>query len=246
MKDLSFLQNDLIAHRGLHSKDSTVPENSMAAFRLALAHGYSIELDIQMTQDEKIVVFHDETLTRLCKQNRVLKDTSYETLASFYLHDTKEQIPLLSDVLDLVNGKVALLIEIKPFVDIQKMGPHLMKMMANYPGKWAVFSFNPKIVYWFKKHEPNVIRGQISKQFTRQELSCIPRFFLNTFRFNWLTKPDFISYHIHDMPKKFLDRLMKKDFTIISFAAKSQEDYDFVTSRYHNVVFEYFHPLKNH
>lgn len=243
MKDLTWLQNNLIAHRGLYTKDQSIPENSIASFKHAMDKGYSIELDINVLKDGTVLAFHDFTFKRVCNDSRELKDVTYEECKNFTLFKTNEKIPTFNQVLELVKGKVPLLIELKPHGDVILLCESFMKSMKNYQGDWAVFSFHPKVVSWFKKHYPQVIRGQISEYFKDDKnMNKITKYMMKTMFLNRFTKPDFVSYGIYDMPNKYLDRLMKKGITVISYAARSQKDFDFVKSHYHNTVFEYFEP----
>ena len=245
MKDLSWLKENLIAHRGFHSKDLSVPENSMLAFKKALEKGYSIELDIHATKDGVVLAFHDFNLKRLCGVDLNLSDVTYEDIKNLTLHQTHEKITLLKDVLNLVNGKVPLLIEFKPHGDIKLLCESFMKTIEGYQGAFAIFSFHPKVVGWFKKHHPEIIRGQIAEYFKdNHEMGWFSKYLLKSMFFNHFTKPDFVSYGIKDLPNRYLDRLYKKGMTVISYAAKTQQELDFVKSHYHNVVFEYFEPKK--
>ncbi len=245
MKDLSWIQNNLIAHRGLYTKDQSVPENSFASYKKALEKGYSIELDLNVLKDGTVLAFHDYHFKRLCKRPEELRDVTYDECKDFTLFDTMEKIPRFDEVLSLVNGKVPLLIELKPHGDVLLLCESFMKCIKDYQGQWAVFSFHPKVVSWFKKNQPEVIRGQISEYFKNDKnMSLITKYSMRTMFFNRFNKPDFVSYGIHDIPNKYLDRLMKKGTTIISYAARSQKAFDFVKRHYHNTVFEFFEPKK--
>src|SRR5699024_367154 len=103
------------AHRGLHDKN--VPENSMKAFKLAFKRDYGIELDIHLTKDEIPVVFHDHDLKRMCNIDKKIKELTYEELQVFRLKNSNEKIPKLVHVLDSVNGKVPLIVELKANMD---------------------------------------------------------------------------------------------------------------------------------
>lgn len=240
MKDLNFLKNSLFAHRGLHTKDLKIPENTISAFLNAIDNNFDIELDILLSKDNKIIVFHDENLNRIFKIDEKVKNLTFEQLQKNTIYDTDQKIPLLVDVLKLVNHKANLLIEIKPSVDIKKMGPIFINEMKNFNGKWAVFSFNPFIINWFRKNYPDVIRGQISKMYSKND-NFFLRLLLNKMRTNIITKPDFISYYIKDLPKKFLNKINKKK-VVISYTATNQEQFDLVKKHYDNVVFEHFIP----
>jgi glycerophosphoryl diester phosphodiesterase len=245
MKDLSWLRENLIAHRGLHSQDLRVPENSLLAFKEALERGYSIELDINATKDGVVLAFHDFNLKRLCGVDLNLSDVTYEEIKHLKIHQTDEKITLLKEVLNLVDGKVPLLIEFKPHGDIQILCESFMKTIRDYTGKYAIFSFHPKVVGWFKKHHPEIIRGQIAEYFKENKgMGWFSRYLLKSMFFNRWTKPDFISYGIKDLPNKYVDRFYKKGMTVISYAAKTEQELNFVKSHYHNVVFEYFEPKK--
>jgi len=245
MKDLNWLKNNLIAHRGLHSKDKTIPENSFASYTKALERGYSIELDLNVLKDGTVLAFHDHNFKRLCNDPRELKDVTYQECEYLRLLDTKEKIPRFDQVLQLVDKKVPLLIELKPQGDVIFLCESFMKTISSYQGVWAVFSFHPKVVSWFKKNHPEVIRGQISEYFKDdKKMNPIAKYLMKSFFFNRFTKPDFVSYGIYDMPNKYLDKLMRKGMTVISYAARSQKEFDFVKSHYHNTVFEFFEPKK--
>jgi glycerophosphoryl diester phosphodiesterase len=244
MKDLTFLKTHLFAHRGLHSKDLSIPENSMAAFKAAMAQGFAIELDVNVTKDGVALSFHDNHLKRLCNDARMLSDVTYEDIKHLKLLKTNESIPTFKEVLTLVSGKVPLLIELKPHGDIPLLCQSVMHDLEDYNGQYALFSFHPKAVHWLKKHHPDVIRGQISEYFKDQKMSKVSKYLMRSMFFNRFTRPDFISYGIKDLPNPYLDRLKKKGMTIISYAAKTQEELDFVRSHYDNVVFEYFIPKR--
>ena len=109
---MSFLSTKPISHRGVHDNDK-VPENSIEAFKLAIKKGYIIELDVHLLKDNEIVVFHDDNLLRMTGVNKKIKNTTYKELQELKLLDTRYKIPKLIDVLNLVDGKVPLLIELK-------------------------------------------------------------------------------------------------------------------------------------
>lgn len=243
MKDLTWLKKDYIAHRGLYKKNGSIPENSMAAFKEALNHGFSIECDLNLTKDGQVVVFHDHHLKRLTGLDQAISDVTFNELQLVNLLLSNEKIPTLNDLIHFVDGRVPLLLELKPFGEVKQLCKKVMEIMTHYNGKWAVFSFHPSVVLWFKKHHPSVIRGQISAYFDDDTQMKKPlKFLMKRLFFNHFTKPDFISYNIHDLPNKHVDKYKKKGITIISYAARSQKEFDFVKSYYDNVVFEYFIP----
>ena len=244
-KDLSWLKNALIAHRGLHTKDGSIPENSRSSFDNAIQQGYAIELDVNVLKDGTVVALHDYHLERLCGDPRTVDDITINDLEDLRLLGTNEKIMTIDEVLTLVDGKVPLLIELKPHGSIITLCESMMRSLDHYQGNYAIFSFHPKVVYWFKKYHRHIIRGQIAETFNRDpKMPYIIKWMMKHMIFNPWTKPDFISYYIHDMPNKILDKLYKKGMTVISYAAQSQEEFDFVKKHYDNAVFEYFIPKK--
>ena len=245
MKDLTWLKTEYIAHRGLHQKDQSVPENSMESFKLALENDYAIELDVNLTKDEVPVVFHDHSLKRMTQIDRLITELTKEELKGINLAQTSEKIPTLLEVITFVNGKKPLLIELKPHQNVDMLCYQVMEVLKDYTGEFAIFSFHPTVVSILKKFYPDVIRGQISEYFrTNEHMNWFQKYLMKSMFFNRFSNPDFISYGISDLPNKYLDRQKKKGVVIISYAARSQEDFDKVKSYYDNVVFEYFEPKR--
>ena len=183
------------AHRGLFSDARAIPENSMKAFQEAVRQHVGIELDVHLTKDEKVVVFHDDTLTRMCQIDALIEETSYEDLQKLYLNHTSEKIPLLSDVLSYVNGRVPLLIELKLPTKSTRLCHEVHKLLETYQGAYLIQSFNTIGIFWFRKNAPHILRGQLSSNLTKTRknepwLACfLVRFLL----LNGIAKPDFIS-----------------------------------------------------
>ena len=111
--DLNFLLSNLIAHRGYHSLNKSVTENSFPAFMLAIEKGYIIELDLHILKDGNVVVFHDDNLNRMTGVDKNIKDTVYSDIKNLRLQNTNNYIPLFKDVLDLINGRVPIIVEFK-------------------------------------------------------------------------------------------------------------------------------------
>ncbi|WP_164489138.1 glycerophosphodiester phosphodiesterase family protein [Ruminococcus sp. Marseille-P6503] len=148
-----------IAHRGLHSCGA--PENSLKAFENAVNKGVAAELDVRLTKDGRIAVFHDRNLRRMCSVDAELSEFTYEQLSAFTLKDSGEKIPLLSEVLRLVNGRIPLLIEIKNGAPAWTLEKRLYHLLKDYKGAYAVQSFNPFSLLWFRLFAPDVFRGQL-------------------------------------------------------------------------------------
>ncbi len=187
-----------VAHRGLHS--TGVPENSLAAFAAAADAGYAIELDIHLSSDGEIVVFHDDTTVRLTGADHKVTATSAAVLTALSLDGTPERIPLLREVLDLVAGRVPLLIEIKTGTPPALIGRPLLALLQGYAGAYAVQSFDPRIVFWLRRNAPGVTRGQISGSFVGDGVPFGQRILLRSMVLNAVTWPDFLAFQVDALP----------------------------------------------
>ena len=151
------VKNNIIAHRGMfNNKD--IPENSYLAFKKAIENNYDFELDVQITADNKLVVFHDYNLKRMCNVDINLQKTAYGDLINYNLLDTNEKIPLLRDILKLNNDRLLIDIELKNTKRIKQTVYLLMKELANYKN-YIIKSFNPRIVRFIRDNYPNVECG---------------------------------------------------------------------------------------
>lgn len=187
------------AHRGLHKEG--VPENSMAAFRNALEHGYGIELDVHLMKDGRLAVIHDASLLRTAGVDVNIEELTVEDLENYRLENTQEKIPLLEDVLELFLGKAPLIVELKPVNNCAALCEAVCKLLDQYNGAFCVESFDPRCIIWLKKNRPNYIRGQLSENFLFNSksklalpLKCVMTWNLG----NFLSNPDFIAYKFAD------------------------------------------------
>ena len=158
MKNIEFLKNNLIAHRGLHN--STIPENTLPAFYKCVDKNYTIELDIHILKDNTIVVYHDHNLKKLTGVNKVIGTLSYPQLSKIKI-SKKYTIPTLEQVMHIVDGKVPLLIEVKDADNNSKFEEELVKILDNYKGKFAIQSTNPFVIDWFYKNRKDYVIGLI-------------------------------------------------------------------------------------
>ncbi len=236
------------AHRGLHCSEEGVPENSMAAFARAVRAGYGIELDVQLTKDRIPVVFHDDTLQRVCSAAGRVRDYTFEELQRFSLDGTQERIPRFADVLRLVDGQVPLLVEIKSTNFKPLVCEKTDAVLAGYHGNYVIESFNPYVLVWYRRHRPQVCRGQLAMNFQRQEGHYgLERYAARHLLTNFLTKPDFIAYDIRDK-EAVSKNLCRKLFGCPSAAwtVRSPEQMIKVKPYYDSFIFEGFRPpVKN-
>ena len=190
------------AHRGLHSEDRSVPENSLEAFRLAGRAGYGAELDVQLTKDGQVVVFHDASLDRMCGVRAKLEDKSYDELKLLTLCGTNQRIPLLTEVLEIYGGRGPLLVELKSGSRNRELCEKTYAILSDYPGEVCIESFNPWIVRWFRRHAKDIVRGQLAtdREDYGDKVSKWNAFLLSRCLFNFLARPQFIAYRIGHRP----------------------------------------------
>ncbi|MBQ2729748.1 MAG: glycerophosphodiester phosphodiesterase [Clostridia bacterium] len=237
-------KNTYVAHRGFYN-NKNIPENSIKAFRAAIKNCYAIELDVQLTKDNRLVVFHDATLKRMCGVKRKVSDCTYEELLSCNLLDTYYKIPLFSEVLELVGGKVPLLIEVKAHEDIVKTVTVLDEHMRTYNGIYAVQSFHPGVCAWYKNNRPEVPRGILSTNYRKNKIKKPPllQFALSNLLFNFWAKPDFIAYN-----HKYADQLSYKiarelyKFDNAAWTIRSQEELEHSSKVFDIFIFDSFEP----
>ncbi len=190
------------AHRGLHSEDKSVPENSLEAFRLAGLAGYGVELDVQLTKDGKVVVFHDDTLDRVCGVHARVDEKSYDELKLLRLCGTDQRIPLFSEALEVFRGRGPLIVELKNGRHNRELCEKTYDILSDYRGEVCIESFNPMIVRWFRLHAKDLVRGQLAttaKDYG-DSTSKFTAFLLSRCMFNFLSRPQFIAYRIGRRP----------------------------------------------
>ncbi|MDO4197545.1 MAG: glycerophosphodiester phosphodiesterase family protein [Erysipelotrichaceae bacterium] len=238
-------EKTFIAHRGFfNNKD--IPENSIKAFKRAVENGYGIELDTQITKDDKIVVFHDGNLKRMTGVDRMLIDCTYEELQQYRLLDTDERIPLFTDVLKVLHKDTPLIVEIKSegrYILNTKM---TVAILRNYDGLYNIESFHPMVPYYLKKNEPDIIRGQLSfnsLNYTEGNTPLYQRFICTFLLMCFLNKPDYIAYDVNSVDNisfRIISRLYKAK--CVAWTVKSEEQYQKIKDYYDVFIFDSYVP----
>lgn len=241
--DMELVTTDY-AHRGLW--DAANPENSLAAFALALKHGYGIELDVHLSSDGELMVFHDYSLKRMCGIDKNISDLTCAQLKSIRLGNSTQTIPTLNEVLALVRGRVPLLIEVKCEGMNEPLCRKLAERMDTYSGAFAVQSFSPLIIRWFSQYRPTFARGQLMQKLTKKnqpKLHPLLRFALSNLLLNVITRPDFMSVSVAQ--RRSLSFVIgTKVFGARGFiwTVRSKEDYVAARKDGHNAIFEGIRP----
>ena len=213
-----------IAHRGLHGED--VLENTIPAFLKCIKEEVPIELDVHILKDNKLVVFHDDDLYRLCGKNLKIKDLTWDDLSKIKLKNG-EHIPSLEEVLDLVKGRVLLDIEIKTDVRGFSFLKELSRMLDVYKGDFLVKSFNPLYILWFRIKKPEYTRGILVSSLKNAKMPKFLKYMLFHMWFNFLINPDFIAFNKKDLPSKSLLREQKKGIPILIWTTKENDTIEF-------------------
>ncbi|MCI1935512.1 MAG: glycerophosphodiester phosphodiesterase [Bifidobacteriaceae bacterium] len=255
------------------ASDSVAPENSLAAFAAACEAGYGIELDVQLTSDGQVVVIHDGTLQRVCGDPRSIREVTYEQLTHIPLFPRHSEgsedgnlevhaeadlrvssdgdfqhVPLLSDVLALVDGRVPLIVE-------YKMGERLDKelmvktdtLLNAYNGWYCVESFNPEAVNWYRRNRPEVIRGQLATPSSKRlrdvrSLDDFGRWGAGNLLMNWAGRPDFVAYEWHGGSRLPMKLSRALGATTVAWTIRSSEDHVESLRSFDHIIFESFVP----
>ena len=202
------------AHRGLHDMSLGVPENSLAAFRRAVEHGFGAELDVHLMADGELAVVHDSSLARVCGKSVGIEDLTAADLPDCALMGTGETVPLFRDVLALFEGKTPLIIELKvERGNAFALTDAVVASLEGWNGAYCIESFHPGVLLRLRDRYPEVIRGQLSENFLKNKaettLSLPVRIVLTNLLTSAVTGPDFIAYKWQDRCNPIL-RLMKK------------------------------------
>lgn len=244
----SFL-NLPLAHRGLHDLAAGRPENSRAAIRAAIEHGYGIEIDVQLTADDYAVVFHDYDLERLTEGVGLVRDRSRSDLARLALKGGDEAVPDLSEVLEIVAGQVPLLVEIKDQDgalggDVGALEAAVADCLTGYEGPVAVMSFNPNSTSAMQTLAPAVPRGLVTDAF-RPEVWGGPEdrlAALAEIRDFDRVGACFISHNHRDLQMESVSQLKARSVPILCWTIRSPEEEATAREIVDNVTFEGYLP----
>ncbi len=233
------------AHRGLFENESDMPENSLNAIDKAVQNGYGVEFDVRLTQDRIPVVVHDNKLHRVSGVDGLVSDMTYEKLQEIRLFDSQEEVPTLQQVLEVIDGKVPAIVELKQdergdttICDI------VAPILDSYKGNYMVESFNPVLMLWYKKNRPSIIRGQLSTNHIKDgKKGLLLNISLQYLLLNFLVKPDFIAYNHHykNNLSLIINRKIYK-ITTAAYTIKSQDELEENKGLFDILIFDSFIP----
>lgn len=226
------------AHRGLHNEE--IPENSLSAFARAVEAGYGIELDVQLSADGVVMVFHDDTLTRVCGVEKKVKDCTYEELLTYRLLGTEEKIPTFAEVLSLVGGKVPLLVELKGESANTSLCAPVAELLRSYEGDYCIESFNPIMLGAMRKFLPDAYYGLLYTNACREKKRySVVNILVTLMALNVVAKPNFIAYNkkVRKNPLVFFTTKVCRCPRFV-WTIKGQTEYDDATARGECPIFE--------
>lgn len=225
-------------HRGLHDPSRGIPENSLAAFEASVEAGFPIELDVQRSADGRAVVAHDRELGRVTGLDVRVDRSTWAQMRDLRLGGTDEGLPLLGDVLDLVAGRVGLMVEIKNFE--RRTGPveqAVADLLDGYDGPVCVASFNPGTVGWFATHRPDVLRGQTAGPMRDVPVPGWLRFAMSRMLANVRTRPHFLSYDLTGLPDPIVE-LWRRGRPLVTWTVRTPDDLVKARAVADNFIFE--------
>lgn len=229
-----------ISHRGLHNSDN-IPENSLAAFENSVKHGFAIELDVRIIDDQTVIVFNDEKLSRMTNRDGYVSNLKAADLDDIHLLKTDCRIPTFEQVLEAVNGQVPLLIEIKKAEQSFALEDKIIDMLKSYDGDFAVQSFDPLSLQHFYKNAPQIIRGQLSSYFHHNDIDAPRREKkrLKKLKYNDISHPHFISYKVTNLPNKYVTAA---GLPVIAWPVRGEMEAQKALKFCDNYIFEGFIP----
>jgi glycerophosphoryl diester phosphodiesterase len=215
---VSWLAASLYAHRGYHGQGRV--ENSPSAFAAAIAAGLGIECDVQQSADGQAMVFHDWELDRLTAARGPVRSRAAEALAGLRLAGSDDPIWTLPQLLAEVRGRTPLLIELKSRrqVPYAPLCLAVRSALEGYSGPVAVMSFDPRVVRWFARRAPHVVRGLVMTEESN-------RYWQAGFRRHlwlWRARPEFLAYDVRDLPSAFAARQRGRALPLLTWTVSDR------------------------
>ncbi len=244
-KEFGDLFDFYYAHRG--QKNKQFIENSLDAFSDSVAHSCGIELDVQLTKDLVPVIFHDFTLERMTGQKGEVGDYTLEELKRFPLLNSNCFIPTLEEVLQVVDKKVPLLIELKSMKPRTLLSKKTAEVLKEYHGAYMIESFNPCLLYYFRRYQKDIVRVQLNSKLEILHKATVKEklvnFLLNNLLLNCIARPDIISVKIQDKDR-LCCKTIRKFFSarFACWTVESQEELEIMENQFDFSIFEGFEP----
>ncbi len=235
----AFLRRDY-AHRGLWDKER--PENSLSAFRRAVQAGYGVELDVRLTADGSPIVFHDASLMRMCGVEGSVHGLTAAELAALRLSGTEEAIPTLAEALAAMGAETPVILEIKPGPRLRTLCRRVLPLVKAYSGPLCVESFDPRALFWFRLHAPDIPRGQLivcpARPFRLRDI------IMSSLLQNVLGRPDFLSVSGEGRLNPAFRLLRRLGTPFAVWTVRTPEEHRRHQARFALQIFEGFSPKR--
>jgi glycerophosphoryl diester phosphodiesterase len=235
-KDLSWMKG-YCAHRGLHNKELQIEENSPSAFQLAIDAGLNIEMDIRITKDEQLIVFHDGDGKRMLNIDEKIENLTLEEVRSSTIGNSLDKVLTFREFLDMVSGNVGLIIEIKSTSKNERVCQICAEILDGYSGDFSICSFRPEILRWFAKNRKHFIRGQLIENILGSHQHSLLVRVLQSFNgFAFVAKPNYLTVEYHHAKKFRWIRLF--DGFLCVWTIRDRNWMDQNSEKYDAIIFE--------
>lgn len=238
----SWLTRSPIAHRGLHGPG--VPENTLAAFDAAVDADYPIELDVHLSRDGEIVVFHDDTLDRLTEYRGPVSERDWSELRTMNVGGTDERIPSLPEVVARVRGRVPIVVEIKNSGHAGPLELAVASLLRGASGRFTVQSFNPWTLLWFSQHAPSHPRGLLSTDFSSENLPVHEKVLLRHLVPALVVRPAYIGYDLRCLPHWAPTVARVLGLPLLAWTIRTEADLARAREVADNIIFESVDPRR--
>jgi glycerophosphoryl diester phosphodiesterase len=230
-----------VAHRGLWSPHGA-PENSLGAFQAACAHGYGVELDVQLSADGEAMVFHDDDLDRLTGASGRVRDHTAADLSEQRLCGTDERIPTLLEALAVIGHRAMVHVELKtPYGGVGRLEQRVHEVLIDHAGPVAVIGFNPYSHAWFAERFPGVLRGLDSHRYDHApHLAEEQRRAFARLEHLAIARPHFLALGVDMLPGDVAARHRADGLPVIAWTVRSPEQRASLQDHCDNVIFEGF------
>jgi glycerophosphoryl diester phosphodiesterase len=242
----SFITARPIAHRGLHDISNGVVENTASAFAAAIARGYAIECDLQLTRDGEAVVFHDEQLERLTEGQGMVQEKTAAEMKALSIRHSGDHVQTLAELLAQVKGQVPLIIELKSQWDgDERLAARALSALETYAGPHCLMSFDPDVIAALRRMSPGTIRGIVAERAFDSYYDALPlrrQMELRTLSHVSRCRPDFASLYFGDLPWAPVTQLRSAGMPVITWTIRSPAEAWTARRNSDQITFEGFLP----
>ncbi len=244
LREFSWLVERPIAHRGLHGKG--IVENTEGAFAAAIQHNYAIECDVQLTADGEAVVFHDDDLDRLAEAKGRVRALTAKALKGVPLKSTIDRMQTLAELLEQVDGRATLVIELKShWDDDDTLVKRVLQVLEGYDGAYCLMSFDPYLLACLRELSPETVRGIVADRTTDPSYNALPlakRYGMRMFEHLAQTQPHFVSYNWRELPFEPVTEIRALGHPVITWTVRSREEASRALRYSDQVTFEGYLP----